>query len=392
MPPETTPIGVTVNQLLMLVGHLDDSPGFDAPRERFRRFLTERVTDAQMARAFVEQCQRSIGEQYHRALQDAIVLLGRFLGFETEFGTYQRIAGAVKFDGQWRSRRRLHAVLEVRTDHTPRPDLDALSRSLAALTAGAHPEHQVRSVGLCVVTPLYAGRRLEDVPAAEGHENLRVVSSRSLLWLADMVGSGRLRHEDVLRLLSPGSALDPMVELLERLASGAEAQAPLPFPGEARREPDFWVGSIVGDAMATPEQIVESVIAKRHVLGASFAGGPQAGVRADDWVCFFVPGTGVVGHGQVASVLEDRADLIRESNRFSRLLRLKNLELYDVPVPMDIVTELHVSAGLRDLGAAGPVLAPLTRQEFLKCTSFRDESEHKVGADIGSGTVSRESV
>jgi hypothetical protein len=173
------------------------------------------------------------------------------------------------------------------------------------------------------------------------------------------------------------------VELLERLASGTEAQARPSFPGAACSEPDFWVGAIVGAAMATPEQIVESVIAKRYVLGAGFAGGPQAGVRADDWVCFFVPGKGVVGHGQVASVLEDCADLTRESNRFSRLLRLKNVELYDTPVPMDVVTELHLTTGLQDLGAAGPVLAPLTRQEFLKCTSLSDESEHKVGADMG---------
>ena len=192
-------MGVTVSQLLMLVGHLDDSLGFDTPRERFRRFLIERITDEHLARNFIDQCQRSIGEQYHRALQDGIVLLGRFLGFETEFGTYQRLAGAVKFDGQWRSRRRLHVVLEVRTDQTPRPDLDTLSRSLAALTAATHLEPEARRAGLCVVTPLYAGRRLDDGPTVDGHPDLRVVSSRSLLWLADMVGNGRLKHDDVLR-------------------------------------------------------------------------------------------------------------------------------------------------------------------------------------------------
>ena len=391
VPLEPSLMGVTVSQLLMLVGHLDDSLGFDTPRERFRRFLIERITDVHLARNFIDQCQRSIGEQYHRALQDGLVLLGRFLGFETEFGTYQRLAGAVKFDGQWRSRRRLHIVLEVRTDQTPRPDLDTLSRSLAALTASTHLEPEARRAGLCVVTPLYAGRRLDDAPTVDGHPDLRVVSSRSLLWLADMVCNGRLKHDDVLRLLSYGSAVDPMVELLERLAGG-EVQMPLAFSIGPRSGPEYWVGFIVGDAMSTPEQIVESVIAKRQVLGASFIGGLQAGVHTDDWMCFFLPGKGVVGHAQVAMLLEDRADVIRESNRFSRLLRLKNVELYDAPIPMDVVTELHLSAGLRDLGAAGTVLAPLTKQEFQKCTLYRDEADQKAAVDLGPGTAKRERI
>jgi hypothetical protein len=391
LPQDAAQLGITVGQLLTLVGHLDDTPGFDTPRERFRRFLIERVTDARVARGFVEQCQRSIGEQYHRAVQDGIVLLGRFLGFETEFGAYQRLAGAVKFDGQWRSRRRLHVVLEVRTDQTPRPDLETLSRSLAALTLTTHLEADARRIGLCVVTPLYAGRRLEDAAAAEGQHDLRVVSSRSLLWLADMVEAGRLKHEDIVRLLTPGSSVESLIDLLERLAEG-EVQMPLALTGAPRTESEFWVGVIVGDAMSTPEQIVESVIAKRQVLGATFVGGLQGSVRSDNWVCFYVPGKGVVGHAQVAMLLEDRAEVIRESNRFSRLLRLKNIELYDSPVPMDLVTELHLSAGLRELGAAGTALAPLTKQEFLKCTLFREEVDPGVDSDIGSGANRRERV
>jgi len=388
---ETASLGVTVSQLLLLVGHLDDTPGFDTPRERFRRFLIDRVTDSHLIRSFVEQCQRSIGEQHHRALQDGIALLGRFLGFETEFGTYQRLAGAIKFDGQWLSRRRLHVVLEVRTDQTPRPDLDSLARSLAALTLTTHLDPEARRVGLCVVTPLYAGRRLEEVPAADGHQDLRVISSRSLLWLADMVGNGRLKHDDVVRLLTPASLLDPMVDMLDRLANG-EVQIPLTFPLPSRSGSDYWVGFVLGDAMASPEQIVESVIAKRQVLGASFAGGLESGVHTDDWLCFFLPGKGVVGHAQVAMLLEDRGDLIRESNRFSRLLRLKNLVLYDAPVPMDVVTELHLSAGIRNVGAAGTVLAPLTKQEFLKCTLFREEPPDRVSASVSETSRSTESL
>ena len=168
VPPSrgASPVRVTLNELLALVGRLDDAPGFDTPRERFRRFLFERVTDAGVARSLIEQGQHSLGEQHRRALQDAIVMLGRFLGFETTFGTYQRVAGAVRYEGQWRSRHRLEIVIEVRGDQTPRTDVEELSRSLSALLAPSHMETDVRRLGLSVVTSLYGGgARLEDPPS-----------------------------------------------------------------------------------------------------------------------------------------------------------------------------------------------------------------------------------
>jgi hypothetical protein len=75
----------------------------------------------------------ALGEQAHRALQDVLVVLGRFLGFETAFGTYQRADGTARHHGLWRSRRRLTVVLDLFTDQTPRTDFDDLSKELAAL-------------------------------------------------------------------------------------------------------------------------------------------------------------------------------------------------------------------------------------------------------------------
>jgi hypothetical protein len=97
-------MNVTVSQVLAMVGRLDDSPGFDTPRERFRRFLVQRITDPQAARLVIQQCQQVSGEQTHRALQDALVLTGRFLGFHTAFRPYQHDPGAAPISGEWESR------------------------------------------------------------------------------------------------------------------------------------------------------------------------------------------------------------------------------------------------------------------------------------------------
>src|SRR5262245_42804180 len=114
---------ITLQELLPLVGTLDNRPGFDAPRERFRRFLLQHLTDIRVVAALLDQAQHALGEQNHNALQDLVTLLGRFLGFETAFGSYQPLAGSVKYDGHWNSRDRMHVVIEVRSDQTHERDL-----------------------------------------------------------------------------------------------------------------------------------------------------------------------------------------------------------------------------------------------------------------------------
>ena len=47
-------MNISLTDLLPLVGRLDAAPGFDTPRERFRRFLLEHVTDVPTARALIE--------------------------------------------------------------------------------------------------------------------------------------------------------------------------------------------------------------------------------------------------------------------------------------------------------------------------------------------------
>ncbi|HXF60387.1 MAG TPA: hypothetical protein VNK95_02145 [Caldilineaceae bacterium] len=108
-------MSVPLHQILALVGRLDDAPGEDTPRERFRRFLRENVQTVGVARDYLEECLRESGEQYSRALQDLANRLGHFLGFEVTFGRYQGTQGAIGFDGLWSSPRNFHIVVEVKT-------------------------------------------------------------------------------------------------------------------------------------------------------------------------------------------------------------------------------------------------------------------------------------
>ena len=49
-------MSVSLHQILTLAGRLDDSPGTDVPRERFRQFLKDNVTKVGEVRDYLEDC------------------------------------------------------------------------------------------------------------------------------------------------------------------------------------------------------------------------------------------------------------------------------------------------------------------------------------------------
>jgi len=384
-------MNITLNELLTLLGRLDDAPGFDAPRERFRRFLIDHVPDVQTARPLIEECQRSIGEQHHRALQDLVVLLGRFMRFETTFGTYERLPAGVKLDGQWRSRGRVDVVLEIRTDQTPEPNLESLARSVSAVAASTQADVEAR-IGLCVVGRHYVGRgRLEQAAAAEKQAELRVVSVQSLLSLALKFSADRLSHGELVKLLRSGFALDFVIDLLDRPADAARPREPEPEPppqaasaaplptapaapavvGPLRSEPEFWVATIAANDMASPEQLLASVIVDRRVLGICHEGLLHEDGAPGDWVCFFVPAKGIVGHAQLSSIVEKGATVIRNADRFSRVYRLADVEVYEEPIVQALRAQRPFVVPPPDVMLSGPCLSPISRQDFVAMTASR---------------------
>ena len=108
-------MNITLTQILSLVGRLDDLPGEETPRERFRQFLKEIVLEVGQIRDYIEECLRNSGEQYSRALQDLVNYVGHFLEFEVLFGRYQGVQGQIGFDGYWESSNSSHIVIEVKT-------------------------------------------------------------------------------------------------------------------------------------------------------------------------------------------------------------------------------------------------------------------------------------
>src|SRR5262245_29030304 len=235
-------MGVTLDQILILAGRLDDAPGFDTPRERFRRFLTDHVQTLPLARALIEQGQYAPGEQHRRALEDLVVLTGRFIGFEHYF--LRSADGG--FHGIWRSRSHLRVIVDVRSDHGEAADVDQLAESIAAIARA--PESTATHVAaLSVMTPLCMNRRrMEEQFAAAKAFPIAVTSLAGVLALADIVQSGRMTHEDVVRVFESNVPVEFIAHLLGRAADVARLRAPDPVELSEPAEPDqpkFWIAT-----------------------------------------------------------------------------------------------------------------------------------------------------
>jgi hypothetical protein len=337
-------MSLTLDQILLLAGRLDDSRDFDAPRERFRRFLRSSVRDLSLARRLVEEGRHGPDDQHRRAFEDLVVHLGRFLGFEVDFALGASIGGRLVYHGAWHSPAALRVVVAATS---PLADsattADTLAQAVQALTETTGGAGGL-SVGLLIVTPLSVARPTgEPARAAVASGSLRVLPLAEIHLLADLVAGGRLAHQDVARMLASGIPVDFVAGLLGR-APAAAAESAEETPAPARRGTGFWLVGVHADHATSPEDLLELVIGKRHVFGVTDKGTVVGTVGVGDGICFHLPGKGVVGHARVVSVTDGAADL-RDARRYRQVLRLEGLELHlGRPVRLDAETELRLRA------------------------------------------------
>jgi hypothetical protein len=173
-----------------------------------------------------------------------------------------------------------------------------------------------------------------------------------------------------------------MIDLMTRPGAGGGQ------PGESRAErrwqfdssesrPSFWVAIISGDAMVTPERWLASVVAERHVLAVSDGDQARGHGSPGDWVCFFVANKGIVGHAQLASVVENGASIVRHGEKFGQVFRLAHLMLYERPVVQALRAGRPFAVPLGGSPFAGSSLAAIARQDFTALTTST-APEHQI--------------
>jgi hypothetical protein len=348
-------MNISLQQILALVGNLDDAPGEHTPRERFRQFLIQNATEVGQIRDYIEECLRTSGDQYSRALQDLINYLGHFLEFEIEYGRYQGVPGQIGFDGHWKSPGGYHFVVEVKTTEVYAINTAILLHYINELVAQKAIPDPDKALGLYIVgRPDPKIRQLENAIIAEKRtQQLRIISAESLLTVAEMMNEYDISHEDVLALIRPSTpTIDPVISLLDRLVAGARAEPNTPqlapigpaaqlVPSTAGKieanETAYWLTPVKSMKGETAEECIEKLVGKEHLYAFGEHAPGRKHIKPGDWIGFYANGKGVVAHARVASLPEKKPHkAVRAAERFPWVFRLSEPTLYiDKPVVID---------------------------------------------------------
>lgn len=331
----------SLGKVLALVGNLDDAAGEQTPSKRFRQFLKENVSEVGQIRDYIEECLRTSGDQYCRALQDLINHLGTFLGFEVVYGRYQGVQGQIGFDGYWKSPSGHHLVVETKTTEVYAINTATLLNYINELVAQGTISDPEKALGLYVVgRPNPKIRHLEDaIVANKRTQHLRIISANSLLSLAEMMNEYEVAHDDVLSLIRPSTpTIDPVLEIMARLVAGSKGK---PQPGPTTLVPDaaititetgevvYWLTPVKATKDETAEECIRRLVGEEHIYAFGKNTPGRKRIKPGDWICFYATTKGVVAHAKVASCPEEKPHKgVRFPEQFSFVFQVSDTTLY----------------------------------------------------------------
>lgn len=343
-------MNITLSQILDLVGKLDDTPGAETARERFRNFLRDNVKEVGQARDYIDECLRNSGDQYYRALQDLINHLGHFLGFDVTFGRYAGIPKQIGFDGLWTSPKRFSIVVEVKTTDTFAIKAATLVGYVDALISEKSIPNWAEAIGLYVVgRPDPNLHQLENAIIAEKRtDQLRIISVDSLRSLAEMMNERDMQHDDILALLRPsGPRIDPVVDLMKRLTTPSTSEVPeppLPEPITSPQLPpleetpaSYWLTPVKSDETESAEECVQRLIGKEHIYAFGDRTPGRRSMKPGDRICFYATTNGVIAHATIVVAPERTPDSrTRHPEQYPWVCKLTDAAIYpDRPVVID---------------------------------------------------------
>jgi hypothetical protein len=338
---------IPLKQVLMLVGELDDTQGLNPARERFRTFLSENLTQIGDMRDYIEECLRTPGDQYNKALQDLVNHLGRLLGFDVTFGRYRGVQGEIGYDGIWKSPSGLYIVIEVKTSDVYTIYTSTLIGYIDKLIS----EHVIpdwdHALGLYVIGRNdYGVKQLENTIIAEKRtDKLRIITADKLLSLAELLADYEVAHEAVLTVLQPmGPMIDPLVELISSLVAQEINVEVNPLyetdelnsePSENNNDTKYYLALVASHEGQSADEWIK-ILLNAGIYAITKHSSLQE-IKQGDRICFYVAGKGVVAHAQVKSPpVKTTHPLISPGDKYQYIIELESISIYaENPVVLD---------------------------------------------------------
>jgi hypothetical protein len=129
------------------------------------------------------------------------------------------------------------------------------------------------------------------------------------------------------------------------------------------------MATIGPDHATRPEEFLELVVGRRHVLGIVDTGATRTSAGPGDRVCFYIAGKGVVGHARIIAK-GTAADGLRDAHRFRQVLHIDDVTLHlGLPVPLDPETTLRLRTAGLVTSRQTPTLVRISRESFSALTT-----------------------
>lgn len=350
---------ITLEQVLNLVGTLDDGIGENTARDRFRRFLTDSALTVGTVRDYVESCLRQSGTQYNRALQDLVNHAARLIGFEVTFGRYQGVQGQIGYDGIWRLGN-LAVVVEVKTTDAYTIKTATLTGYIDHLISDKEIRDWDHALGLYLVgRPDAELTQLASAIVAERRtQQLRIATIDSILSLAELVQEGNLERDEAVTLLQPaGPFVDDIVRLLMRVSAKSpsppedlpEPISPSPTvqnevqPAEGGRR--YLLTPVTDDGEDPIEERIRNLLKSGwYVFGERTPG--RKDLKPGDRICIYKTALGVIADLEVAGFPEKKVLLyVRDPEKYPWAFSVRKVRYFpEKPVVIDAALRASLDA------------------------------------------------
>jgi hypothetical protein len=192
-------------------------------------------------------------------------------------------------------------------------------------------------------------KQLENAIIAERRTHqLRIISTESLLTLAEMMSEYKVAHEEILALLRPSTPkIDPIVDLMARLVAERRSEtftepAGLQEPEIEAPQQEFlqegngvyWLTSVKSDEKGTAENTIKLLVGKEHIYAFGEGTPGRKQIKPGDWICFYATGKGIIAHAKIISRPENKPHhSLRHPDKYPWTFQLDNAVLYpDAPV------------------------------------------------------------
>ena len=104
----------------------------------------------------------------------------------------------------------------------------------------------------------------------------------------------------------------------------------------------YWITPIGGDEINSGESIVLSKVGEKRMHGLGKRTPGRKGMKAGDWICFYIIGKGVAAHARLASPPQFEPTI---SPLFPYVLHLDSVRLYlEMPRTLDLQTRTKLDA------------------------------------------------